>query len=233
MPLMGVVYVLTGIVVLIVNAPALPDAITTIVTTAFTGTAATGGFIGSTIWMAIRFGIAHGVFSNEAGLGSAPIAHASAATKGPVHQASIAMLDPLLDTLIICTITGLAIVSSGVWQGDEIGVDLTAQAFGQVVPGTQHIVSFCLVIFAFTSVLGWSYCGERCWQFMLGVKNVMAYRLLWIMMVFIGPWALTWESGTRDGIIFVWLLADSLNACLLYTSPSPRDRQKSRMPSSA
>lgn len=213
-PFMAFLYLFAGIAVLVINAAALPDAIATIFTTAFTGTAAAGGFVGATIWAAIRFGVMRGVFSNEAGLGSAPIAHAAATTKNPVRQGSIAMLDPLIDTIIVCSITGLAIVSTGVWTSGVTGVDLTAMAFEKIIPGGQYIVILTLVIFAFTTVLGWSYYGEKCWQFLLGIKSIEIYRLAWVVAIFIGPWALSWEGGTKAGIEFIWLLADTLNALM-------------------
>ncbi len=217
-PFMAVFYILFGLIVLFINYAEIPAAVVTVFSNAFTGTAATGGFAGAAVWAAIRFGVARGVFSNEAGLGSAPIAHAAATTTDPVRQGSIAMLGTFIDTLIVCSITGLAIVSTGVWSSGETGVDLTAMAFERSLPGGigAYIVTFSLAVFAFTTVLGWSYYGEKCWQFLFGLKSVMLYRVAWVLAVFVGPWVLTWDggSGARAGIDFVWLLADTLNAMM-------------------
>ena len=213
-PFMAVFYVVFGLIVLLVNIGDVPGAFMLVVTSAFTGTAATGGFAGAAMMMAIRFGVARGVFSNEAGLGSAPIAHAAAKTDNPVRQGSIAMLGTFIDTIIVCSITGLAIVSTGVWTSGETGVDLTAMAFNSSVPFGNYIVTVALVIFAFTTILGWSYYGEKCWQYIFGTGSVILYRIAWVIAVFIGPWALTWEGGARAGIDFIWLLADTLNAMM-------------------
>ena len=213
-PFMAVSYVIFGLIILLLNAAEVPAALALIVKSAFTGTAATGGFAGATLMAAIRFGVARGVFSNEAGLGSAPIAHAAAKTDNPIRQGTIAMLGTFIDTLVVCSITGLAIVSTGVWRSGETGVDLTAMAFSSTLPDAHYLVVASLVIFAFTTILGWSYYGEKCWQFIFGVRSIIAYRLVWVVAVFIGPWALTWESGARSGIDFIWLLADTLNAMM-------------------
>ena len=221
-PFMAVSYIVIGLFVLVVNIAEIPSAIVAVFSGAFTGTAATGGFAGAAVWAAIRFGIARGVFSNEAGLGSAPIAHAAASTTDPVRQGTIAMLGTFIDTLIVCSITGLAIVSSGMWM--EVDADgrgltsvvLTASAFDKALPGGAYLVTIALAIFAFTTILGWSYYGEKCWQYLFGnnVKSILPYRIAWIFAVFIGPWALTWEGGARSGIDFIWLLADTLNAMM-------------------
>ncbi len=213
-PFMALFYVAFGLVVLLINAVEIPAALVLIVKSAFTGQAATGGFAGAGIWMAIRFGVARGVFSNEAGLGSAPIAHAAAKTDSPVRQGTIAMLGTFIDTLIVCSITGLAIVSSGVWSSGQTSVDLTAMAFDAALPGGQFLVIVALVLFAFTTILGWSYYGEKCWQYIFGVRSIIFYRVAWVIAIFIGPWALTWEGGAREGIDFIWLLADTLNAMM-------------------
>ena len=213
-PFMAVFYVVFGIIVLLINIAEVPAAITTVFSHAFTGTAATGGFAGAAVWMAIRFGVARGVFSNEAGLGSAPIAHAAATTTDPVRQGSIAMLGTFIDTIIVCSITGLAIVSTGVWTSGETGVDLTAMAFSESMAGGAYVVTFSLAIFAFTTILGWSYYGEKCWQYIFGVGSIKIYRVIWIAAVFIGPWALTWEGGAKAGINLIWLIADTLNAMM-------------------
>ena len=168
--------------------------------------AAEGGFAGAAVWMAIRFGVARGVFSNEAGLGSAPIAHAAAQTKDPVRQGLIAMLGTFIDTLIICSITGLVIITSGLWTSGESGAALTSAAFADALPGFGgYLVAISLAIFAFTTILGWSLYGERCAEYLFGVKVIVPFRVLWILAV---------PIGTVISLDFVWLLADTLNAMM-------------------
>ncbi|SHG82662.1 alanine/glycine:cation symporter family protein [Ferrimonas marina] len=204
-PLMAVFYVTAGLVVLAFHASAIPSAIALVVESAYTPVAAQGGFAGAAVWAAIRFGVARGVFSNEAGLGSAPIAHASAKTNDPVRQGLIAMLGTFIDTLIVCSITGLAIILTGVWTTGESGAALTTSAFGSTLPYGNVIVSLSLVVFAFTTILGWSVYCERCVQYLFGVKAVMPFRLVFTLAVPVGAVA------TLD---FVWLLADTLNAMM-------------------
>jgi AGCS family alanine or glycine:cation symporter len=205
-PFMAIAYILAGLVVLAINAGAIPAAIGLILTHAFTPTAEAGGFAGATVWLAIRFGVARGIFSNEAGLGSAPIAHAAATTKNPVRQGMIAMLGTFIDTLIVCSITGLAIITTGVWTSGVTGAALTSAAFEAALPGVGgYLVTIALAIFAFTTVLGWSFYGEKCVEYLFGVKSIMPFRLLWILAVPIGA---TIDLG------FVWLLADTLNAMM-------------------
>ncbi|MEQ8800149.1 MAG: sodium:alanine symporter family protein [Phycisphaerales bacterium] len=205
-PFMAIVYVAGAAVILLVNAPAIPGALGTIVTDAFTGTAAAGGFAGAGVLMAIQFGVARGIFSNEAGLGSAPIAHAAARTRDPVRQGVVAMLGTFIDTLIVCTMTALVIVVTGAWQSGETGAQLSATAFTQGLPGPGGwLVSFGLVIFAFSTLLAWSYYGERCAEFLFGPRVVMPYRLLWVVAVFVGAVA---------NLGMVWLVADVMNALM-------------------
>ncbi len=205
-PLMAVAYILAGLVVLSINADQIGPAIALIFESAFTGHAAEGGFAGAAVWAAIRFGVARGVFSNEAGLGSAPIAHAAAQTKDPVRQGLIAMLGTFLDTIIVCTITGLVIVSSGVWTSGESGAALTSAAFADALPGLgNYLVAISLAIFAFTTIIGWSFYGEKCVEFLFGVKAIKPYRLLWILAV---------PLGATLSLDFVWLVADTLNAMM-------------------
>ena len=213
-PFMTIFYVASCLIILAINYDAIPAAFHLIVTTAFTGTAATGGFAGAAVAAAIQFGIARGVFSNEAGLGSAPIAHAAARTNNPITQGHIAMLGTFIDTIIICSMTALVIITTGMWSSGETGVDLTALAFDSVLMGGNYIVVFSLVVFAFTTILGWSYYGEKCWQYLFGVKAVPIYRFAWVVAVFIGPWALTWKETARAGIDLIWLIADTLNAAM-------------------
>lgn len=205
-PFMAVSYIIAGLIVLIINADALGGALSLVFTHAFTPSAAEGGFAGAAVWAAIRFGVARGVFSNEAGLGSAPIAHAAAETKGPVNQGLIAMLGTFIDTIIVCSITGLAIIASGAWTSGESGAALTSLAFETSLPGFGgYLIAISLSIFAFTTILGWSYYGEKCMEFLFGVKVMLPYRLVWIVAIYFG--------ATAD-LGFIWLLADTLNAMM-------------------
>jgi alanine or glycine:cation symporter, AGCS family len=205
-PFMCVTYVIAGIVVLIVNAAAIPDAFTLIFSSAFSPVAATGGFAGSVVMMSIRYGVARGVFSNEAGLGTAGIAQAAGTTKSAVRSGLIGMLGTFIDTLIVCSVTGLAIVSSGVWSNGQSGAALSASAFESAMPGFGGILlTIALVIFAFTTILGWSYYGEKCWIYLVGTKSVLPFRLLWVVAV---------PFGAISQLDFAWLVADTLNGMM-------------------
>ncbi|RDH81905.1 MAG: sodium:alanine symporter family protein [endosymbiont of Escarpia spicata] len=207
-PFMAIAYVAGGLMVLFTHFGEIPSAVVMIVEHAFTPTAATGGFAGAAIWAAIRFGVARGIFSNEAGLGSAPIAHAAAATDNPVRQGTIAMLGTFIDTLIVCTITGLAIVVTGAWTSGETGAALSSMAFEQALPGVGgYVVTFGLAIFAFTTLLGWSFYGEKCVEYLFGVRAIFPFRTLWIIMIPVGAMA-------QEQLDFVWLVADTLNAMM-------------------
>ncbi|MFC6673039.1 alanine/glycine:cation symporter family protein [Marinobacterium aestuariivivens] len=203
-PVMAVSYIVAGLVVLAINAEQIPHAFNLIFTHAFSPIAAEGGFAGAAVWAAIRFGVARGIFSNEAGLGSAPIAHAAAQNKSPVRQGLVAMLGTFIDTIMICTITGLVIVTSGVWTGGESGAALTSAAFAAALPGVgNYLVAIALAIFAFTTIIGWSFYGERCVEYIFGVKAIAPYRVLWILAI---------PAGAVLSLDFIWLVADTLNA---------------------
>lgn len=205
-PFMALAYIGAGLVVLFINVTAIPAAFALVIEYAFTPAAAEGGFAGAAVWAAIRFGVARGVFSNEAGLGSAPIAHAAAQTKDPIRQGLVAMLGTFLDTIMICTITGLVIITSGVWTSGESGAALTSTAFASALPGVgNYLVAIGLAIFAFTTVIGWSFYGERCVEYLFGVKAIIPYRILWIIAV---------PLGAGVSLNFVWLVADTLNAMM-------------------
>jgi AGCS family alanine or glycine:cation symporter len=200
-PFMAIFYVACGLVIIFMNLDKVPGAFGEIFSQAFTGTAAAGGFLG----MVIK-GVARGVFSNEAGLGSAPIAHAAARTNDPVRQGTIAMLGTFIDTIIVCTITGLVIVISGLWSSGPNGAALTSQAFEMGLPGIgSHGVAIGLTLFAFTTMLGWAFYGEKCLEYLLGTKVILPYRIAWVIAVF---------TGTVLKLKFVWLLADTLNALM-------------------
>lgn len=203
-PFMAISYILCGLLVLLINLGELGNTIALVFQHAFSPVAATGGFAGAAVWAAIRFGVARGVFSNEAGLGSAPIAHAAAVTKGPVNQGLIAMLGTFIDTIIVCSITGLAIISSGAWTSGATGAALTSAAFEAALPNVGGVlVTIALAIFAFTTMLGWAFYGEKCVEYLFGVKSITPFRILW---------ALAAPLGAIASLDFIWLLADTLNA---------------------
>ncbi|NKF49388.1 sodium:alanine symporter family protein [Shewanella sp. WXL01] len=204
-PLMALFYITAGLMVLVVFADKIPAAFGLIIESAFNPVAAQGGFAGAAVWAAIRFGVARGVFSNEAGLGSAPIAHAAAQTKEPVKQGLVAMLGTFIDTIIVCSITGLAIVVSGVWSSGENGAALTSMAFSQAMPIGQYIVAISLAVFAFTTILGWSFYSEKCVQYLFGDKALKPFRFIWTIVV---------PVGAVSSLEFIWLLADTLNAMM-------------------
>jgi AGCS family alanine or glycine:cation symporter len=205
-PIMGIAYFAAGLVVLALNISALPAALSLIITSAFTGHAATGGFAGAAMIAAIRFGVARGIFSNEAGLGSAPIAHAHAKTDNPVQQGKIAMLGTFIDTIIVCSVTGLAIVLTGTWSSGESGAPLTVSAFNAALPGVgEYIVAIGLAVFAFTTMIGWSVYGERCTSFIFGDKAILPFRIFWIIAI---------PIGATVPLDFIWLLADTFNALM-------------------
>ena len=204
-PLMSAIYILGGLFILFSNLGAIPGAFALIFSRAFTGTAAIGGFAGSTMAMAIRFGIARGVFTNEAGLGSAPIAHAAATTDHPVRQGLWGVFEVFMDTIVICSITALAIITTGVWETGETGAVLTTIAFNTAIPGGGLIVTIGIVLFAYSTILGWAYYGERCLEYLAGTKPILAYRLAWVVFVVI---------GAIGGLEFIWSLADTLNGLM-------------------
>jgi len=207
-PFMALFYVISGLVILILQIDKIPQALLLIIEHAFTPIAAGGGFAGASVAAAIRFGVARGVFSNEAGLGSAPIAHASAKTDSPVRQGTVAMLGTFIDTLIICSITGLVIIISGTWLDGKTGADLSATAFNQALPNIGgYVVSLGLALFAFTTILGWSVYGERCAEYLFGERAIIPFRVLWILAIPVGAIA-------HDHLNLVWLIADTLNAMM-------------------
>ena len=205
-PFMAVVYVVVSLGLIVMNLSAVPDAIALIIKSAFSGEAAVGGFAGSTLMMAMQKGIARGIFSNESGLGSAPIAAAAAKTKWPAEQGLISMTGTFIDTIIICSMTGLALVLTGVWQGNSAGAMMTTDAFATTYgqPGVA-ILTVSLVLFAFTTILGWNYYGERSSIYLFGTKGIMPYRLLFIVLV---------ASGAFLKLDAIWTLADIVNGLM-------------------
>lgn len=204
-PMMASLYIIAGVSVLLLNIGGIPDAVVLVVKSAFSSEAVGGGAAGTAVMLAIQFGVARGVFSNEAGLGSAPIAHAAAKTDSPVRQGTIAMLGTFIDTLIICSITGLAIIVTGVWDDEAKGAAMSQAAFASSLPYGDVLISLGLCVFAFTTILGWSYYGERCAQYLLGPKVIIPFRVIWIAVVGIGA------VSELDAI---WLVADILNGLM-------------------
>ncbi len=204
-PIMIIAYLTSTLIILINNFDKIPDALSLIFLDAFSGTAAAGGFAGATVMAAIRFGVARGIFSNEAGLGSAPIAHAAAKTNDPVKQGRIGMLGTFIDTILVCTMTALVIILTGAWTSGENGATLTATAFSSALPFGNYIVMISLIIFAFTTILGWSYYGERCTEFIFGQKSIIPFRIIWCAAI---------PIGAVTGLEIIWLIADIMNALM-------------------
>ena len=205
-PAMALLYFLTTVGIMIVFADQVPAAIATVLNSAFTPTAAQGGFLGATVMLAMRSGVARGVFSNESGLGSAPIVAAAAKTKWAAEQGLIAMTGTFIDTIIICTLTGLSLVVSGVWCGPLNGAAMTESAFTMAFPAFGSMLLLVgLVLFAFTTILGWNYYGERCVEYLMGVKAILPYRIIFICLIACGPFLKLEE---------IWVLADIVNGLM-------------------
>lgn len=207
-PIMAILYLIACGVILAVNFEAIPSAFMTIISSAFTGHAAMGGFAGAVMKDAISKGVARGVFSNESGLGSAPIAAAAAKTHWPAEQGLISMTGTFIDSILICTLTGLTLVITGIWTTDTSAALMTQGAFSTVFGSFgSATLSICLVLFAFTTILGWNYYGERCIEFLFGVKGINPYRLVFILMVALGGFL---------QIQLVWTIADIVNALMAF-----------------
>ena len=207
-PLMAGFYILACITVLTTQAEALPSAVALVINSAFTGHAATGGFVGAGIMLAIQSGIARGVFSNESGLGSAPMAAAAAKTDSCVRQGMISMTGTFFDTIIICTMTGLTLVVTGAWQSEYAGAAMTTYAFAGGLDSSYWgplMVSVGLMFFAFTTILGWNYYGERCVTYLFGVKAILPYKLFFLVLV---------AGGAFMKLDMIWLIADIVNGLM-------------------
>ena len=202
-PIMAVFYVVGGLVIIVINLDLLPHALGLIFTDAFTGQAVAGGAIGAVI----RWGVARGVFSNEAGMGSAPIAAAAAKTDHPGRQALISMTGTFLDTIIVCSITGITLVMGGMYigNGDLTGAALTTKTFDSMLPGGGWIVTIGIILFAYSTVLGWAYYGEKCFEYLFGNKSISVYRVIYTLTVLLG-------AGMNLGL--VWTIADIFNALM-------------------
>ena len=210
-PFMAIIYVVFCLILVITNITAIPAAIVTVVQGAFNPRAVTGGVVGSML-VAVQSGVARGIFSNESGLGSAPIAAAAAKTKEPVRQGLVSMTGTFIDTIIICTMTGLSIVLTGAWKVEGLeGVEVTTYAFQNGLPFPNEVASFilmiCLIFFAFTTILGWDYYSERCLEYLSGgkMKAVKVFRWIYILAVFIGPYMT---------VSAVWTIADIFNGLM-------------------
>ncbi len=206
-PAMAIFYIGGGLFILVRFAAHIPEALSLVFDGAFTGTAATGGFAGSTLMMALRYGVARGLFSNEAGLGSAPMVHAAAQTDHPVRQGLYGIFEVFVDTLLVCTTTGLAILVTGVWTGGTTGAALAGQAFSVGLPGTwgNIVVTTSLVLFAYSTLIGWSYYGETGVVYLLGARAAVPYRLLWLVFIYL---------GAIGSLHLVWDIADTLNGLM-------------------
>lgn len=205
-PIMALFYTISAIGFLIMFADKVPGAFKEIITSAFTPTAAKGGFLGSTVMLAMRSGVARGVFSNESGLGSAPIVAAAAKVKWPAQQGLISMTGTFIDTIIVCTLTGLTLIISGLWTGDLNGAALTQAAFSTGYPIIgKYILTIGLVLFAFTTILGWNYYGERCMEYLVGVKGILPYRIVFIILI---------AAGAFIKLEAIWTLADIVNGLM-------------------
>lgn len=207
-PFMAMMYIAISVGLILQNLDKVPAAVSLIISSAFSGHAALGGFAGSTMMMAVQKGIARGIFSNESGLGSAPIAAAAAKTKWAAEQGLVSMTGTFIDTIIICTMTGLALVLTGVWCGPASGAEMTTKAFslcyGQ--SGGQFL-TISLVLFAFTTILGWNYYGERACIYVFGNKGVMPFRIIFVALV---------ASGAFLKLDAIWILADIVNALMAF-----------------
>jgi AGCS family alanine or glycine:cation symporter len=206
-PFMAIFYLVGGIVLLVMHADRIPGVFGLVFDGAFTGTAAAGGFAGATIMMAMRYGIARGLFSNEAGLGSAPMVHATAESNHPARQGLYGIFEVFVDTILICTTTGLVVLVSGDWQSGTTGAALSAQAFSSGLPGTWGgiIVTTGLVLFAFSTLIGWSYYGETGAVYLFGSRVALPYRLLWLVFIYL---------GAVGSLQLVWSVSDTLNGLM-------------------
>lgn len=204
-PIMIVFYMGGALIIILKYITAIPSALGIIVKQAFTPTAAAGGFAGATVMLAIRMGVSRGVFSNESGLGSSPIAAAAAQTKHPVTQALVSMTQTFIDTIVVCTMTGLVLVLTGAWDSGKTGAELTIFAFREGIFGGNYIVTIGLMLFAYSTILGWCYYGEKSIEYLFGIKSVKPYRYIYI--IFTG-------LGTIAQLNLVWSLSDTFNGLM-------------------
>jgi AGCS family alanine or glycine:cation symporter len=206
-PVMILFYAVASLVILLIHMDKLPEAIGLVFTHAFTATAATGGFLGALLKDTIRLGVARGVFSNESGLGSAPIAAAAAQTGNPVSQALVSMTQTFIDTIVVCSLTGFVILSTGAWNTGATGAELTTLAFSNGLPGSSGgiVVAVGLILFAYSTMIGWSYYGEKSLEYLLGPKFIRPYRIAFCLAIFLGAYT---------KLDLVWAVADVFNGLM-------------------
>lgn len=214
-PVMALGYVAGCMVILITHAAAIPSALALIFRGAYSGSAAAGGFAGATVMMAIQRGVSRGVFSNESGLGSAPIAAAAARTSHPGEQALVSMTGTFIDTLVVCTMTGLVLIVTGVWDDGLEAAQATQRAFRIGLPGESGgmLLTFGIVTFAYSTVIGWAYYGEKCAEYLFGIRAIRPYRWLWVIAIAVGG-AVTAAPGMKSELTLFWDLADVLNGLM-------------------
>jgi len=208
-PIMIVIYFCGSSIIILMKISLVPKIFALIFQKAFSPTAAAGGFLGATVMQAMREGVTRGVFSNESGLGSAPIAAAAARTPNPVKQALVSMTQTFIDTLVVCTMTGLVLIISGLWDSGRTGAELTALAFDRSLPGGlgQFIVTFGLILFAYSTILGWCYYGEKSIEYLFSERAVKLYRIIFVIFVAV---------GTLLKLETVWTLADLMNGMMAF-----------------
>ncbi len=208
-PFMCVLYLGGGLVIVLLHLAELPAAFALIFNGAMSGTAAAGGFAGASVSLALRYGVARGLFSNEAGLGSAPLVHAAAVTDHPVRQGMYGIFEVLVDTVLVCTLTALAILVTGTWTGGETGAALSAQAFAAGIPGGygEFLVTGGVMLFAFSTIVGWSYYGETAIVYLLGARAALPYRLVWLVAVYV---------GAVSSLQVIWNVADTMNGLMAF-----------------
>ncbi|MCC4770725.1 amino acid carrier protein [Methanosarcina sp. DH2] len=205
-PFMAVAYVLGCLLIIGLNLEKIPETFALIVSSAFTGTAARGGFLGAGVMLAVRMGIARGIFSNESGLGSAPIAAAAAKVREPARQGLISMTGTFFDTIVVCLMTGTVLIMTGSWTENLSGAYMTSYAFStELAEVGSYIVTVGLIFFAFTTIIGWNYYGERCTEFLFGVKGILPYKIIYILIV---------ASGAFLTLDVIWVLADIVNGLM-------------------
>jgi len=207
-PFMIFLYMAAALIVVLLHYRSIPGVFALVISKAFTPMSAVGGFAGAMVRDAVRWGVARGVFSNESGLGSAPIAAAAAQTKNPVNQALVSMTQTFIDTIVVCSLTGFVILTSGIWKQGLTGAELTAHSFSTALPGSSGgiVVAISLVFFAYSTVLGWSYYGEKSLEYLLGASSVVPYRIVYCLMVFVG--------AVISKVELVWTFADIMNGLM-------------------
>ncbi len=207
-PFMAIAYVLGCVIIIGLNLDRIPATFSLIISSAFTETAARGGFLGASVMLAVRLGISRGIFSNEAGLGSTPIAAAAAKVKDPAKQGLISMTGTFFDTIVVCVMTGTVLIMTDSWTGDLEGAYMTSYAFSTVLADIgSYIVTVGLIFFAFTTIIGWNYYGERCTEFLFGVRGILPYKILYILIV---------ASGAFLTLDVIWILADIVNGLMAF-----------------